>query len=92
MLFTNVASTAVAACALLVPSVLVEVKLQWHPTGDCSTNGGPQGTYGPGTCISLRSTSKTVKILSHKGFCNLVTYTANGCWTSSGRNSAKVEC
>ncbi|EFQ27536.1 hypothetical protein CGRA01v4_04641 [Colletotrichum graminicola] len=104
MLFNNIASAAAAACVLLVPSVLAEVRLQWHPSGSCSTSGGPQRVYGTGVCISLSSTSNSVNILSRQGSCNLVTYTANGCsggrrvlnsngcWTLSGRNSARVEC
>ncbi|KAL0931225.1 uncharacterized protein CTRU02_213960 [Colletotrichum truncatum] len=104
MLFNNIASATLAACVLLVPTALADVKLQWHPSGNCGTSGGPQRTYKRGQCIGLSSTSNSVNILSRSGSCNLVTYTSgdcdgskrtlntNGCWTLSGRNSAKVEC
>ncbi|RDW61561.1 hypothetical protein BP5796_11453 [Coleophoma crateriformis] len=78
MLFNNLAGSALAICALLVPSVLgqdnleprtLDMEVRWFPTTNCHSGGGPPRGYSRNVCIPISTTSHGIKILESLGSC-----------------------
>ncbi|KAI8211563.1 hypothetical protein K4K53_002855 [Colletotrichum sp. SAR 10_77] len=87
MLFSNLASAAVAVSALFVPAAFAQnekaaragdVTLKWHITKTCG-GPGPARSYTRNECIELSDSSRAVKMLGRNGLCHLVSFSDRSC-------------